>query len=115
MSARAIYPTDAAERLRTQAGKPYRPSNGSEGDYFMAAWCAGCRRRGGEANACRILVMSMGLGITDPEYPREWAYGSDGQPECAAFQDKHAPRPVLRCKATADLFPDPVNPPAKEA
>lgn len=101
---RSIYPADAAERLRHLAGQLYRPSNGSEGDYFESRWCAECRRRGGEGDACRIILAAMAFSPRDAEYPPEWIYGEDGQPQCSAFQDKHAPRPAYRCKTTVDLF-----------
>lgn len=102
MSERSILHDDHAEALKAHAGEPYRPSNGMEGELFESAWCSGCRR-GGERAACQIHIMAMAYNVENPAYPREWIYGSDGQPSCAAFSDKHAPRPAYRCKKTLDL------------
>ena len=100
---RGILHDHHAEAMQRNAGTAYRPSNGTEGAFFEGAWCAGCRR-GGEHAACRIHMMALAHDIEDPGYPREWIYGSDGQPCCTAFSDKHAPRPAYRCKATPDLL-----------
>lgn len=68
----------------------YRPSNGTEGEYFYATWCRHCQRdaehRADPINAdgCEILLRSYALDITDPEYPSEWTY-RDGEPVCTAF------------------------------
>lgn len=70
--------------------RPYRPSNGTEGDAFMGAWCARCerdaaRRRDPDNNdGCRIIVLSMALKISDAEYPKEWVRDENG-PQCTAF------------------------------
>ncbi len=114
MPDRRIYPDDCAERLKARAGQPYRPSNGTEGEIFEAAWCDGCRRdatfrgwweRNGAADeqpeGCAILCNAHAFDIGQDGYPAEWVYGTDGQPACRAFEDKdEAPR----CPVTADLF-----------
>lgn len=51
--------------------KPYRPSNGSEGDCFQAAWCERClrdkaARAGDYANGCDILLRALAFPIPDP-------------------------------------------------
>ncbi|MGU3475709.1 hypothetical protein [Methylobacterium sp. D48H] len=105
MADRRIYPEAAAERLKKHAGQPYRPSNGSEGEYFAAVWCSGCSRRHGFAGqGCMIFVASMAHGINEPGYPEEWQYGADGQPGCTGFRDATVRARVARCGWTADLF-----------
>jgi hypothetical protein len=70
--------------------QPYRPSNGTEGDCFTAAWCSRCERDVGYKSAtceegCGILVRTYAYAIDDPEYPTEWRMASDGAPYCTAF------------------------------
>ena len=73
--------------------KLYRPSNGSEGDWFMANWCEQCVKDS-ESKPCRILGRTMALGIRDKGYPSEWITDDDG-PRCTAFADHEKPRPTL--------------------
>lgn len=68
--------------------KPYRPSNGSEGGWFMSRWCELCSRDS-EANPCDIIAHSMLYEIGEPEYPREWVRDENG-PRCTAFRDANA-------------------------
>jgi hypothetical protein len=70
----------------------YRPSNGTEGECFMARWCAVCRHDRGsrdeslELDGCNILAMTMAVcSANDPDHPKEWRYGDDGHPVCTAF------------------------------
>lgn len=107
MTERRIYPDDAAERLKSSAGHPYRPSNGTEGEIFAEAWCSACSRRHGFAGqGCTIFVASMAHGIGEPGYPVEWQYGADGQPACTGFRDAAARARIARCGRTTDLFAD---------
>lgn len=68
----------------------YRPSNGTEGDYFIAEHCAQCRHekflhtQDHADMKCEILSRTMLHGVTDPEYPREWVY-IDDKPTCTSF------------------------------
>lgn len=83
--------------------KPYRPSNGSEGASFTAAWCeAGCTRY--QNHRCGILLKTMVLTLDDPGYPEEWTE-KDGVAGCSAFtteaRAKSAPKPDPR---QIDLF-----------
>ncbi len=68
---------------------PYRPSNGSEGDYFMADWCARCTKDT-VAVPCPILGASFCYQIGDPLYPPEWIVDDDGlsNARCTAFEEK---------------------------
>ena len=94
-------------------GEPYRPCNGSEGEYFQAMWCEECERdkalngtafREGredtEDDWCEIVGRSY---RTDEPLP-EWVYGADGQPCCTQFVPMGQPVPPARCQATVDMF-----------
>ena len=89
-------PEDAKRYFSRSAGKPYQPSNGSEGEIFQRLWCGRCSKDPGfeaicaGAEGCAILADTMCLSPRDPEYPREWQYSTTGQPLCRAF----APREV---------------------
>lgn len=65
----------------------YRPSNGTEGDWFMSHWCDRCSRSHG---SCDILTATMAYDVTDPEYPREWREDERG-PLCTAFAETDQP------------------------
>jgi len=71
----------------------YRPSNGSEGDWFMSRFCWKCIKDS-EAKPCRIIGRTMALDVDHKDYPREWIEDSDG-PRCTAFSDKMPPRPTI--------------------
>ena len=72
------------------APRPYRPSNGTEGDLFQAAWCAKCRKDNpAKGQICRILALSQAFRIEEPLYPKEWVIDAQG-PRCTAFADKAA-------------------------
>ncbi|ACL58508.1 hypothetical protein [Methylobacterium nodulans] len=98
---RAIYPPEHASRLSDRAGEPYRPSNGTEGDIFAAAWCSDCRKR----PRCRIPLRAMAHDISERGYPHQWRYGGDGQPICTAHDNgPPPPRRARPCRRTGDLF-----------
>jgi len=94
-------------------GDAYRPCNGTEGEFFMAAWCEHCARDkvlngtaadcasgGTEDDWCEILGRSF---RTDEPLP-EWRIGADGQPCCTQFVPVGETVPHPRCTHTADLF-----------
>lgn len=94
------------------AGESYMPCNGSEGEFFMAAWCEECERdkamngtvhREGreerEDDWCEIL----GRSFREDAIP-EWVYGADGQPCCTQFVPMGQKEPTTRCENTADMF-----------
>jgi len=62
--------------------KPYRPSNGTEGEGFIGIWCAACARDVG--HNCSILARTLMHDVDDPEYPKEWVEDNIG-PRCTAF------------------------------
>ena len=76
------------------AGKPYRPSNSTEGEMFMERWCSGCIKKSG----CSILNNAL-VG----KQSRSWRYDDNGVPECTSFQDQRK-RTNYRCRKTEDLF-----------
>lgn len=77
---------------RAAAHKPYRPSNGTEGDGFQAVWCGNCKRDAAyranpdAAEGCPILASTMAYSASDPGYPAEWRY-IDGKPICTAYDE----------------------------
>jgi len=74
---------------------PYRPSNGSEGDFFMDKFCYRCkhdavfqRTQDGD-DGCQIILASMTFDTEEEGYPKEWI--SDDavgliNPRCTAFE-----------------------------
>lgn len=72
-------------------GKPYRPSNGTEGMGFVAQFCEQCihekfiHTQCHDDKKCDILSRSFIYGLDDPEYPEEWIW-LDGAPTCTAYQ-----------------------------
>ena len=92
-------------------GKPYKPCNGSEGEYWFGMWCEECARdkvMNGEATQEQadqdesLLCEIIGRSFTDAPLP-EWQYGDDGQPRCTMFCPKDQPIPQ-RCERTIDMF-----------
>ena len=63
--------------------QPYRPSNGSEEEWFMAGWCEKCVKDS-ESHSCPIIGRTMSLMEFEPGYPEEWVEDDDG-PRCTAF------------------------------
>lgn len=82
--------------------KLYRPSNGTEGDIFMALFCDRCVHDNFDENTlkggCEILARTLFFGVNDPEYPEEWIWnpdkclenglemGGEFGPRCTAFE-----------------------------
>jgi hypothetical protein len=71
-------------------GKPYRPSNGSEGEGFICAFCDRCihekwnhTQKTGDKQ-CDILSATMIYDLGDADYPKEWVYDSQGNPTCTS-------------------------------
>jgi hypothetical protein len=79
---------------------PYRPSNGTEGEIFMSAWCAKCvrdraRREGDPFEGCDIITMTMAFDIDHPSYPEAWVQDDDGTPSCLEFTaENEADQPI---------------------
>lgn len=94
--------------------KLYRPSNGTEGEIFMDNWCRHCARDTAmtegmamhecdDNQVCQIIGNTMAFNIDHAEYPKEWNYDSNGQPQCTAFIQAGQPIP-LKDDLTMDLF-----------
>ena len=93
----------------------YRPPNGTEGMCFIERWCSECKRdeafqRDPDNNdGCPILAATLAYDVTDPKYPKEWIYGTDGYPTCTAFEPiytERGERVQERCPLTKDMFED---------
>jgi hypothetical protein len=110
MTSRAMFPTDDAEAFfKKNAGKKYRPSNGTEGEIFVDNFCADCvhdadhRADPEGGDGCAILAATLALDIDHPDYPAQWIWGEDGQPRCTAHCSGDDPA-LARCAETMDLF-----------
>lgn len=71
--------------------RPYRPSNGSEGEWFMSIFCEKCEKDRYESKPCGILGRTFALGIDDKGYPKEWIRDTGdwpGNPRCTAFVER---------------------------
>lgn len=87
----ALFTDTLADRLKTRARAPYRPSNGFEGELFMSKWCALCAKDNLdpvtlEGEGCEIIADTMCLDEDDPDYPKAWQYAENGQPICTEFE-----------------------------
>ena len=71
----------------------YRPSSGSESDWFMSRWCELCVKDR-PSKPCSIIGRTMALAIDDRKYPPQWVEDDDG-PRCTAFADHEAPKPTI--------------------
>lgn len=88
----------------TQKILKYRPSSGTEGEWFFSRWCRRCERDRHEDDRCEIIGMTMAHDVDEPEYPVEWQYGADETPCCTAFVPEGQPAPPDRCPHTVDMF-----------
>mgnify|MGYP004224667425 CR=1 FL=1 len=82
--------------------RPYRPSNGTEGDIFMAQWCDKCALSDYEGDGCMIQLRALAHRVDEPEYPAEWSFTNGGAPQCTAFTTE--PQTEPRCRDTIDVF-----------
>lgn len=79
--------------------RPYQPSNGTEGEGFVAFWCDRClhdravRLHEDYDNGCPILARAYAFKPGDPDYPTEWVEDADSDQytaRCTAFiEDDH--------------------------
>lgn len=79
-----LFSDDHAEMCKENAGKPYRPANGTEGDCFFEGECLGCIHQTdlNQNHICETESLSFWASKDDPLYPIELQYGPDGQPCC---------------------------------
>jgi hypothetical protein len=58
--------------------KLYRPSNGTEGEIFMAKFCEKCKHDNPDKQQyCKILNATLLYKTSEKEYPQEWIYEDD--------------------------------------
>lgn len=74
--------------------KPYRPCNGSEGEWFESRFCDRCERdrdyRENDGDSCPILGNALAFDIGEQGYPKEWIEDDNGEnPRCTAFEASH--------------------------
>jgi hypothetical protein len=62
--------------------RPYRPSNGTEGELFCEQFCYRCVHDVDEN--CPILAATLVYQVGDEGYPNEWVQ-DEGVPCCTAF------------------------------
>lgn len=71
------------------AGKPFQPSNGTEGIMFCEAFCDRCAMQHPNSDdpekQCLILLSTMIHSPGDKEYPFEWKYNAEGWPVCTSW------------------------------
>jgi hypothetical protein len=71
--------------------KPYQPSNGTEGCWFIGKFCERCIHEKFSHTLnhndvkCDIMSRSIIHDIKDPEYPKEWIYDDEGKPTCTSW------------------------------
>ncbi len=80
-----IYTDKDAVYLKKDSGKKWRPSNSTEGMMFENALCANCKN---DQMFCAIKHRVLAFQIDDEHYPTEWIIGADGQPTCAAYEER---------------------------
>ena len=84
-----MYTDEMAEELKENAGKKWRPSNGTEGEIFIEEYCHNCICDDPENELyCSIIAQSMAYDIDEEQYPSEWQIGKDGQPTCTNYKQK---------------------------
>lgn len=79
-------------KMGKYTGQPYRPSNGSEGDFFMEEYCMRCfherylHTMKDNSKKCEILSGMMIYDTADPEYPKELVYDENDNPVCTKWK-----------------------------
>ena len=73
----------------------YRPSNGSEGMWFMGLFCDRCAHNDyqddGSGKSCEIFCNTMVYDVEDTEYPEEWQETHGSMPTCTKFEKEATP------------------------
>ena len=84
----------------------YQPSNGTDGEIFMARFCNQCAHENMDTDLsepCEILGRTFAFRIDHEEYPSEWTYDENGEPTCTRFlHDSETPN--HRCTKTKDFL-----------
>lgn len=102
------FPADLAKLHVEDAGQPYLPSNGDEGEAFWSHWCNRCAKdksmsEGKDVDDCEPHELCQILGDSFGGEVKEWVIGEDGQPKCTAFSPAGEPV-AARCEHTQELF-----------
>jgi hypothetical protein len=69
--------------------RPYEPSNGTEGEWFMEQFCYRCKHElfihtaNHAHHKCDILNRALTHTHKEPDYPKEWVYEGT-KPICTA-------------------------------
>lgn len=104
-----IYPQGLADMTKARAGEQWEPSNGTEGELFMNAWCCNCARdramrEGCDFDDCDDDEKCEIIGASFRGEAVEWQYDKHGQPCCTAFVPAGEAIPEPRCALTTDMF-----------
>lgn len=70
----------------------YFPSNGTEGDWFIHTWCAGCRRDTSLRKMHGKVFCSILSNSLAGKRPKQWKY-IDGKPVCTSFKTYKGAKP----------------------
>jgi hypothetical protein len=74
---------------------------------FMVRWCEHCVKDADPSDPCSVVGCAFLFEVGDPDYPKEWQYGPDGQPECTAFIDRDVPPRPADLPGQGFLFGEP--------
>ncbi len=81
---RAMEKANVTDWKKILPGKPYTPSNGTEGTWFISKFCDNCVHQHPDPENPRqcydILLKSLMGG-----QPPEWVYNEEAEPVCTAF------------------------------
>ena len=70
--------------------RPYRPPNGTSGEFFCAQFCYRCQlfqKSGVSEDGCKIFFHTLIYDVDEDGYPEEWIQDDDGKNErCTAFE-----------------------------
>lgn len=70
--------------------RKYRPSNGSEGMWFVETYCSRCihekfmHTNDHEDKKCDIFSNTLIFNVNEKGYPEEWIYDDNENPKCTA-------------------------------
>lgn len=73
-------------------GRPYQPSNGTEGIIFHETYCTFCvkdvkfRKTEMPDDGCPIIVNTMIFSPGEKAYPKEFIYNDQGEGICTAYE-----------------------------
>ncbi len=74
--------------------KPYLPSNGTEGEWFMHKFCDNCYK----CMYCSIMINGL-----SGKQPKQWIY-QDNKPTCTSFNPERPKAKKKQPKGMQSLF-----------